>query len=187
MADSPKILKARLLIAAPELSDPNFARTVILMVDHSEDGAMGIVLNRPLDRTISDLWQEIYEGSTSCQAPVHWGGPVAGPLMVLHRVRALADVELMPGVYFSTHRDRIDAVMHADAPDLRFFIGCAGWSPGQLESEIEEGAWQVVSASTQHVFSDPKSLWDGFNARSLTDPIFDKLGLKHFPGDPEVN
>jgi putative transcriptional regulator len=116
------------------------------MIDHTEDGAFGLVINRPIGKTIAELWKEILKDETTCRSAVHWGGPVDGQLMVLHSIRALADAEILPGVYLSTTKTNVDSVIESDPPHSRFFIGYAGWSAGQLETEIEEGAWEVVPA-----------------------------------------
>lgn len=187
MSETPPILRSHLLISSPELGDANFARTVVLMIEHDEDGAMGVVLNRPLERSIADLWQQIHEGTTSCSAPVYWGGPVAGPLLAIHPIESLGDVQILPGVYCSTGKSNIDSVMHAEAPDLRFFIGCAGWSAGQLESEISVGAWQVIPATREFVFDGDASLWDRIVAQGPAGSLLSSLRIKQVPEDPEMN
>ena len=182
-----KSLKSHLLIAAHELQDPNFVKTVVLLIDHNDEGSLGIVLNRPTNRSIAEIWKQIHEDATSCTAPVFWGGPVAGPLMVIHRIKALADIEIMPGVYFSTTKNNIDSVMQSDSPDIRFFIGCAGWSPGQLESEIDEGSWGVLPATNSHVFNSSPDLWKNIEKELTPGPIYENLGVHELPPDPSVN
>src|SRR5438874_2443173 len=92
-------LKGHLLIATPSLIDPNFARTVLLMLGHDRDGAMGLVLNRPTEATISDLAGTVFEEGFEWDKPIHLGGPVTGPFMVIHTIEVLADQEVVPGVY----------------------------------------------------------------------------------------
>src|SRR3954468_22224733 len=77
-------LKGHLLIATPDLLAPLFARSVILIIDHDEEGAMGVILNRPTEASVSDLAGKIFEEDFSWEKPLHLGGPVSGPLMVLH-------------------------------------------------------------------------------------------------------
>lgn len=182
-----KSLKAHLLIASTELHDPNFAKTVVLLIDHNDDGSLGVVLNRPTNRSIADIWRQIHEDETACKAPVFWGGPVAGPLMVIHRIEALADIEIMPGVYFSTTKNNIDSVMQSDSPDIRFFIGCAGWSPGQLETEIDEGSWGILPATHAHVFDGNADFWTRIEQELSPKAIFKNLGVRGLPPDPSVN
>lgn len=187
MSTPPSSLRSQLLIASPTLHDPNFRQTVVLLVEHGESGALGIVLNRPLDRSIDELWKQISDSSTDCQAPVYWGGPVAGPLMVIHRFEDLSDWKVAPGVYFSTNKESIDAVMQRSGDDLRFFVGCAGWSAGQLESEIEEGAWDLISADEVSVFDGASELWTKLAQANGLAPGLDYPGVKHVPDDPSLN
>ena len=85
---------------------PNFSQTVVLLVQHNEDGAFGVVLNRPADSTLKDLWEKVTQEPCEIEQHVHVGGPVAGPLMALHADRSLAEPEqeVVPGVYFAVER-----------------------------------------------------------------------------------
>lgn len=187
MSTPPTSLRAQLLIASPALQDPNFRQTVVLLVEHGESGALGVVLNRPLDRSIADLWKQISDTSTDCQAPVFWGGPVAGPLMVIHRHEDLSDWMVTPGVFFSTSRESIDEVMQRAGEDLRFFVGCAGWTAGQLESELAEGAWDFVAADEASVFDGAPELWSRLARERGLAPAIDYPSVKHVPPDPSLN
>lgn len=187
MPTPPKSLKSHLLIAAPELQDPNFVHTVVLLIEHGENGALGVVLNRPLDRPISDLWKQISDTPTDCQAPCFWGGPVAGPLIVLHRIEGLSEIEVAAGVYFTANKDDIDEAMKRQGADLRFYIGCAGWSTGQLESEIDEGSWRCMPASVSHIFDGTSELWADLGEQLKFDNVIEQFGVKHDPPDPSLN
>ena len=98
-------LAGQLLVASPQLSDPNFARSLVLLIQHGADGAFGVVINRPLQKTLQELWREL--GSAPCHnhQPVYLGGPVPGPLMALHLRPDLAEGEPAPGVFFRCEKD----------------------------------------------------------------------------------
>lgn len=187
MPTPPESLKSYLLVASPDLGDPNFARTVVLLIEHGSEGALGIVLNRPLDRPISEFWAQIGESETDCQAPAYWGGPVAGPLMVVHRVPGYSEIEVVSGVYFTADRSNIDAVMAINDPEMRFYIGCAGWSEGQLESEIEEGAWEYLPANEEFICDGTAELWSKVGEHLHARNVLDQFRVKHVPPDPNLN
>jgi len=93
-------LEKHLLIASPYMLDPNFQRTVVLMVQHSDEGAFGLVINRPTDKLLKDLWREINNSPCDSDEPVHLGGPVPGPIMAIHTDPTLGEKEIIPGLYF---------------------------------------------------------------------------------------
>ena len=101
--------RGHLLVAAPELLDPNFRQTVVLIVEHGEQGTLGLVLTRPTDTTVKDLWEQIGTGDEQCTSdrPLYVGGPVEGPLMALHTHESLVDATVLPGVYFSVQKDNL--------------------------------------------------------------------------------
>ena len=99
-----KSLQGQLLVASPYLEDPNFMRSVILLIQHSGEGTLGLVLNRPIDKTIQELWQDVEEAPCGNLQHVNLGGPVSGPLMAVHTEQPLGEIEIVPGVYFSAKR-----------------------------------------------------------------------------------
>ena len=181
-------LEGHLLIASPELLDPNFVHTVILLVEHNDMGAMGLVLNRPTSKTVEELWRQVSQSPCECRQPVHLGGPVSGPLMALHTVGDLAEAEIVSGVFFAAKKQNLDELVrqHADS-DCRVFVGHAGWGPGQLEMEIEQGAWHIAPASLQDVFEDADGLWQRLVHRETGAELPEILGIKHVPPDPSMN
>jgi putative transcriptional regulator len=188
MKKLPASLRGHLLIASPELKDPNFHRSVVLMIDHDEQGALGLVLNRPLKKTIGDLWPQIHQGEkVGSPAPVHWGGPVAGPLVAVHQLPECAEVEIMPGIYFSTDKERVGEAIRQASATLKFYVGCAGWSAGQLEEEISEGAWGILPARSKHVIDTPENLWKRAGEELSLGVMYSKLGVPTLPDRPESN
>ncbi len=180
-------LRGQLLIAPPHLTDPNFSQAVVLMIQHDEHGAFGLVLNRPSNRSISEIWSQVSGEACASRAPLHVGGPVAGPLVVLHQRESLADVEVVSGVYCSTRPEMLDEIVQHEEPHTRFFAGYAGWAGGQLEGELQTGSWLTVPASAQHVFFETsRSLWKNVFKGIVDDTSFPGSGGPETQ-DPSVN
>src|SRR3954454_9492096 len=161
MAES---LRGSLLIAAPRLLDPNFRRTVVLIADHGEEGAMGVILNRPSGMTVADAAPDLGP-LVGPAAPIFAGGPVQPTSgVVLAEVAEqdepiFGDVVLVPGI--GELADVIDG-----AGSVRVFAGYAGWGPGQLDGELEREDWIVEPAQASDVFSElPETLWASVLAR----------------------
>jgi putative transcriptional regulator len=156
-----------LLVATPALVDPNFARTVVLVLDVDEDGALGVVLNRPSGVPVAEILPDWVEVVTGPDVLFH-GGPVGtdSALAVAELPSAPEDSEDPVGfrrVFDGTGIVDLDAPTEIMAPALRgmrIFAGYAGWASRQLEAEIEEGSWYVVPASPGDVLgTDPERLW----------------------------
>lgn len=183
----PSSTTGRLLVAEPELGDPNFERTVVFMLDHNAEGAVGVVLNRPTELAVADVLAD-WSAPASEPAVLFVGGPVSenavlalarhdgepplvGWTAVLGTVGTL-DLHLEPGS------------VTGHVAELRLFAGYSGWGPGQLEFELDEGAWFVVDALETDVFSRaPTNLWRGVLRRQP-----DRLRLlADYPVDVIVN
>jgi putative transcriptional regulator len=149
-------LKGHFLMAMPGLSDPNFSQTVTCICEHTDQGAMGVVVNRLQEGLrAKDVFDEL---SIPCRPsaetiPIYIGGPVhAGELFILHGPPFTWDATLQvtASLGLSNTRDILEAIAAGRGPDsFLISLGCAGWGPGQLESEIKENAWL-----TQPVFED---------------------------------
>lgn len=182
-----KSLQGHFLVAAPRLSDSNFYRTVVLMVQHDDEGAMGLVLNRPLDHTIGDVWQRVTNEPCECDQPLYLGGPVAGPLIAVHNVRDCSESEVMPGVYLATQRATLERLFQSGGR-FRLFSGYSGWSGGQLEDELQAGGWLTVAAEVEQVFTaDDDELWRQVSGKIGEGILRGSLRLRHVPDDPRVN
>jgi putative transcriptional regulator len=151
-------LRGSLLIAGPQLLDPNFRRTVVLVADYGDEGAMGVILNRPSGMTVADAAPDL-EPLVGPDAPIFAGGPVQPTSgVVLAEVAeadepVFADVVLVPGL--GELADVIDG-----AGSVRVFAGYTGWGPGQLDEELERDDWIVEPAQPSDVFSEnPDALW----------------------------
>ena len=181
-------LKGHLLIATPELLDPNFVRTVTLMLEHSEDGALGVILNRPTEATIADLSGQIFEEPVEWEKLLHLGGPVEGPLMLIHTVEDLSDKEVYPGLYNTIEASKVKELLQLKTEPSLIIANYAGWGPGQLESEFDVESWLTLPATTEYIFwTGAKDLWDvvvnALSARRLSE----FLGLRELPPDPTLN
>jgi len=165
MLSSTMPTKGRLLLAAPPLEDPNFDRTVIFILEHHDEGAIGVVINRPsiesLDEPL-DRWIDLQSAPSS----VFSGGPVEpNALIALAETTAPFDDELdhlspIVGTIASADLTVDPALVAGDVAGVRVFRGYAGWGPGQLEGEIEAGSWIVLDSESGDVFSsDPDELW----------------------------
>jgi putative transcriptional regulator len=172
-------LKGSLLVATPALVDPNFRRTVVLVAEHGEAGAMGVVLNRPSETAVAEAIPELVSFAGD-EEPVFVGGPVA-----VDSLLALAEVE-EPDETLELVVGAVGFVQDLEVPSLRgrVFVGYAGWSPGQIEAELDEDSWIVVPAHPDDVFSDdPDELWSSV-LRRQGGPL---ALLSSMPPDPSLN
>lgn len=180
-------LSGKLLVAAADLSDPNFARSVVLLIHHDDEGGFGIVLNHPGKARLDTVCRQLFEQPSPVDLPLSVGGPVAGPLLALHASAALAEREVTPGVYFSAQQHLLTALLAEGRQPLRFFVGYAGWGPGQLEAELEEGSWSVTDGDADLVFSDEATQWRRVTTRIADAFLVAALGVKHVPKHPWLN
>jgi putative transcriptional regulator len=180
-------LRNHLLVASPSMLDPNFEQAVLLMVQHDEQGAMGLILNRPLEATVELVWKEISSAPCPCEAPLYRGGPVAGLVSALHGEPDLAQLDISPGLHFTAAEEHIRALMERDASPLRLFVGYAGWAAGQLEGELAEDAWLSIPARPDDVFSTPEDVWARMVKIIPRAQAFPGVPRDLIPTDPDVN
>jgi putative transcriptional regulator len=177
-------LKGQLLIAGPTLLDPNFRRTVVLVGEHTDEGALGVVLNRPSEATVEEAVPEL-GALVDGAAAVHFGGPVQPSAIVV-----LADF-VDPERAGSLVLDSVGFLPAEVDPDelgelrrARVFAGYAGWGQGQLDGELDEGSWIVEPARADDVFTnEPEALWA--NVLRRKGGPFSVLSL--MPYDPSLN
>jgi putative transcriptional regulator len=179
-------LKGKLLIASPSIHDPNFRRTVVYMTEHGEEGAMGLVLNRAAQTTVSEAVPEL-AWLTDDSAIVHVGGPVAAQsVVVLAEFTDPSQSALLveDDLGFVPAEIEDPGELAEGLRRARVFAGHAGWGPGQLEGEMEEESWIVERAHRDDVFTeDPETLWSSVLRRKG-----DKYALMAtMPMDPSLN
>ncbi|CAM5539137.1 YqgE/AlgH family protein [Streptomyces atroolivaceus] len=206
-------LTGRLLVAAPALADPNFDRAVVLLLDHDEEGSLGVVLNRPTPVGVGDILAS-WAGLTGEPDVVFQGGPVS--------LDSALGVAVIPGDEGPSAGSRIRSdggepspgsrirsdggapigwrrvhgaicLVDLDAPpellaaalgSLRIFAGYAGWGPGQLEAELKDGAWYVVESEPGDVSSPrPENLWRAVLRRQRSELAM----IATYPDDPSLN
>ena len=179
-------LAGHLLLALPALDDPNFRQTVTLMIEHNEESAMGLVLNRPSGTTLSEAWSHVAESPCPLHAVLHVGGPCEGPLMVLHSDAHHSDRPVTDSIHFSVAETSLNSIVAEPPMHARFFVGYAGWGPGQLENELRHGAWLATPATPELAFDESDTLW-----RKLIAEAYEQLSPKWrppiMPDDPSLN
>jgi putative transcriptional regulator len=177
--------KGQLLIAGPSLLDPNFWRTVVLIVEHTDEGALGLVLNRPSETTVGEAVPQL-EDLLALDDPLFIGGPVQpSAMMVLAQFEDPGDAALLAfgdvGVLGSSGDDEDPS---AGVRTGRAFVGHAGWGPGQLETEMERGDWIIEPARREDAFtSEPLGLW----STVLTRKGGSYALIARMPADPSWN
>jgi putative transcriptional regulator len=192
MADA--ALAGKLLVANPRLADPNFDRTVVLVLVHGEEGALGVVLNRPLTLPIADALPQ-WEAAAAEPALLFSGGPV-GEDSVIGLARVSAPSLLQPGgdgpaMWQPVVGDlgTLDLELDPDVAGgalqaLRIYSGYAGWAGGQLESELVAGGWWVLDPASDDPFTaTPESLWHDVLRRQPGELAL----VSAYPPDPELN
>lgn len=186
-------LEGSYLVAPPYLPDDNFFRSVVLLVEHDQQGAVGVILNRPTSDPVNclvDLFDEQPGEESSwplCDDVIHFGGPVEGPLMALHGAREFSERQLMPGVYFSSQKDNLRGLFQKQLSPFRFFNGYSGWAAGQLESELEAGGWFVLAGDSCSVFENSDDIWERLCASYGMDFLSSMVRPDDIPVDPGVN
>lgn len=182
-------LKSHLLIAAPELAEP-FTRSVVLLVQHTSEGALGLILNRPTEDDFDETWNKVSDVPCRRKGPIFLGGPCPGLFGALHTNEFLLELEVMPGLYFSAGKEKLEtlaAQSEEETPHVKFFNGYSGWAAGQLEHEIRRGSWSVMPATAEHVFAHEDELWTRAT-RFVADAAWrTRLGIKHKPPDLRLN
>ena len=176
------------LISAPQLADPNFARSVVLVIQHGPQGAFGLVLNQTTETGLSELWQQLNDAELNSSKFVNVGGPVDGPLLVLHQDAEHADGQVNQNLFVASQAEYIRHLVENNVEPFRVFSGYSGWGPGQLDSEMDAGGWLTLPSEELDFFDCPPSeLWQ--NALHLTGRQFlqDTLGIDTFPDDSSHN
>lgn len=186
-------LTGRLLVATPRLADPNFERSVVLLLDHDAQGSLGVVLNRPTPVGVGDVLQP-WAALAGKPQVVFQGGPVSldsalGLAVVPGGPRAGEDTELLGwrrvhGAIGLVDLEAPPELLAAELGSLRIFAGYSGWGPGQLEKELDEGAWYVVESEPGDVSSPaPQTLWRSVLRRQRSELAM----VATYPDDPSLN
>jgi putative transcriptional regulator len=157
-----KLQPGKLLLASANLLESNFKRTVLLMCEHSEEGSMGFILNRPMEFKVC----EAIAGFEDIEEPLHMGGPVQ--VDTVHFIHSRGDsidgaVEIFDGIYWGGDKNQLSFLINTGViqpSEIRFFLGYAGWGAGQLQQEFEEGSWYTAEATRDIVFgAEYERMW----------------------------
>jgi len=177
--------QGRILISEPLLSDSYFKRSVVLITEYSDQGAVGFVLNKPVDLPLNEVLADFPDFN----AQVYIGGPVAkDTIHFLHTLGELVpnSVHVLDNIYWGGNFESLKELIAegiVESSQVRFFLGYSGWSPNQLEDEIEENAWIVTRVESDKIMSADKDIWK---------KTLDELGKKYkvwanFPENPAMN
>lgn len=177
-------LRGSLLIAAPGLVDPNFWRTVVLVGEHSDEGALGVVLNRVSETSVDEAVPELAVLAEE-MGDVHVGGPVQpSAIVVLADFAEPPDPDALVVESVGFLPAEVDPDALGPLRRARVYVGYAGWGPGQLDAELDEGSWIVEPAIAEDVFTDePDDLWSSV-LRRKGGPF---RVLAAMPPDPSQN
>ncbi len=182
-----KSLQGQLLVASPRLTDPNFYHSIVLILQHDEDGALGLVLNRPLKATMAQIWKQVGEAPHLKDVPLYCGGPCEGALIVLHQRPDASQGKVISQVYFSTTAESVYKLVEEQTAPLLFFAGSSGWSPGQLEAELGAAAWLTLPATPDNVFRPAADPWLSLHRLIVQQLIAPQLKPWAIPDDPRWN
>jgi putative transcriptional regulator len=158
----PELARGSLLVAQEKLGDPNFAHSVVLILDHDDNGTVGLIVNRRSGASLSDLFPRLKEASKD---PIYEGGPVeltSGQALILGAQKLKDATRIVGDVYSTRDKHAIEKLIKAKVSPAQFrlYLGYAGWEPGQLEAEIRIGAWRITTAESEMIFdSNPETLW----------------------------
>ena len=172
-----------ILVAQPGLEDPNFRKTVILISEHKEEGALGIVINRPLKKTLGEYKEEFASGPLA-EVPLYSGGPVGKNILILTAWKWEHEIGMFK-LYFGLDPDKAQSLL-AEEPDLevRGFLGYAGWKKGQIEDELSKDAWIVLPIDGNAIENlSETELW-----RQILASVSPRLEIEaDAPEDPSLN
>jgi len=176
-----------MILIAPPCRQDSFQRTVVVVVKHSDHGALGLILNRIENLTVENAWRNICQERISrrhVRQSLNDGGPVAGYLMAIHRVGWAAESEICNGMYFSWDKKNLKQILRQDKP-LRIYCGAVFWRAGQLDNEIASGQWWCSTrVLTQYIFGPSEGLW-----RMMLDDLGRSVydAIVFMQGNPELN
>lgn len=185
-------LQGRFLVAAPALEGTPFARTVVLVLQHNEQGAFGVILNRPANEQLKQSWRQVIGQTEMAEAlgmleHLQEGGPKGGPVIVLHPIAALGEMEVDPGVFISATSEIISKIIRSGDSRYRIYCGVASWTSKQLASELAQGLWYLMDGDSSIVFSNQEFIWEQSLLQYGRSILCDILNVKELPPDPSLN
>ena len=179
-------LQGTFLVAAPHRLDPNFVKATVLVVAHTTRGAFGVIVNDAREES-NRFRRRNSRWDSRRKVGFFHGGPVTGPLMAVHMNASLGERQFLPGVFFSAREKNVLRLMRRMEQPCKVFMGYAGWGPGQLEYELEQGIWRVVPATPEQIFSAGADLWERLTRQASRLQLRVMFHIKHIPADPLLN
>ena len=184
----PNSLAGHFLVFIPMVDDPNFFRSVVLIFQHDDQGAAGVIINRRGDLPFRRVHKDFDIDSPTAELPLYFGGPVQGPVLAMHTSLSDGELVVCPGVVLSTQRENLLALVQKGVTKCRFFVNHAGWGPGQLEAEIAAGVWLVRMASADDLFEvNDELIWHRLNEEIGIEIMQGPRGFPNVPPDPYLN
>ncbi len=158
----PLRLEGCLLVAAPGALTEDREQAVFMIVQHSPQGAVGVLLNQTLTDPVAGLWQQLTGSPGDVQRDLlHFGGPQSGPVVALHACPEFAEFETAEGVYVAAQVENLQQLVQTSLADsdLKIIVGQANWEPGQLDEEFRDGLWLPLPVTHNLVFADQNLMW----------------------------
>lgn len=178
--------QGRLLLSEPFMGDYYFGRAVVLLVEHNDEGSVGVILNKP----ITAKFNEVIKGFPDFEAPIYLGGPVeSDSLFYIHTKGDQLEgaTEIIKDLYWGGDIEALKELIlikRIEPKDIRFFIGYSGWAADQLDTELKKNSWVITQASYEKLFSiDPMSMWN----KLLINMGETYQYWTKFPIDPNMN
>jgi putative transcriptional regulator len=181
--ETPPKLAGSLLLAHPSLLDPNFKRAVVLLSAHTDEGAMGVIINRPLEKNLADISGDFALGDLA-DVPVFCGGPVQDKQLILSAWEATEEDGVFK-LYFGLEPEKAAELKRShDQIELRAFLGYSGWTGGQLEGELRQNAWVLAPVDGDMINAEEGvGMW-----RTIIGRVSPELRLlAEAPDDPQLN
>ena len=157
-------LAGKCLLASPFMDDSNFFRSVVLLLQHSEEETFGLILNRPTDFRLDKVVTMVCECDCVHNAPLYCGGPVDGPLFAIHDSDNFGGHRFNDELFVTSDQEELKKLFSEPNVKFKLFDGFAGWGPGQLESELEAGGWLVSEISSSEILAD-EDCWESMVKR----------------------
>ena len=184
-------ITGKALVASPYLTEQSFLRSVVYILRHDDEGAFGLILNRPTSTRVGELLEQYLGHPSDNREPIYHGGPVDGPLLALHD-RADGGSEEFDfcshlGLHIATDQSMLVDLWQKRDCRYRTFNGYSGWGAGQLESELNAGGWLLWDAPPEAVFADPEPMWKQAVQQIGRDILGVQIDASRIPNDPAVN
>lgn len=197
-------LTGNLLVASSVVGDPVYSRGVCLVVHQDDGGAIGVMLNRPMQPEpaafMKMLGQDGDVPSNRMASPpgpsslppnplgtVHFGGPLSGPVVAIHPLSQYAEAETGQGIYVAAQKQNLEDLVREQPCPYRLIVGHLGWESGQLQAEIDAGIWHPVPATVDTVFRNAAEMWPGLIGRATSRSVARWIGVPDVIGAGELN